>query len=214
MAESPDERAPGAVGADGPAVAWAGAVLCGGASRRMGRDKALIVVDGRPLAGRVADALTDAGAADVSAIGGDRAGLTAAGLDHVPDAWPGEGPLGGVVTALRWASRAPGAADVVVVAACDLVAPAAGALRATVDALARDVDGDVAVPVVGERRQWVHAAWRVRCERLLMTQFERGERAIHAAVTGARLTVVDVAGVAADLVADADLPTDLRPPGE
>ena len=36
-------------------VPFSGAVLCGGSSRRMGRDKATLLVDGVPMAGRVAD---------------------------------------------------------------------------------------------------------------------------------------------------------------
>src|SRR5262245_1565825 len=93
---------------------FSGAVLTGGASRRMGRDKALVEVDGRPMAGRVAAALREAGAAEVQAIGGDAAGLGELGLDVVPDRFPGEGPLGGIVTALSAASQ-----PVTVVVACD-----------------------------------------------------------------------------------------------
>ncbi|WP_434127450.1 molybdenum cofactor guanylyltransferase, partial [Enterococcus faecium] len=50
---------------------FAGAVLTGGDSRRMGTDKALIEVDGGPLARRVANALRAAGADPVIAVGGD-----------------------------------------------------------------------------------------------------------------------------------------------
>jgi molybdopterin-guanine dinucleotide biosynthesis protein A len=74
---------------------WGGAVLCGGASRRMGRDKALLPLDGLPLAVRVAQALGEAGAAEVVAVGGDRDGLASWDLPAVPDRWPGEGRAGG-----------------------------------------------------------------------------------------------------------------------
>jgi molybdopterin-guanine dinucleotide biosynthesis protein A len=67
----------------------------------MGRDKAFVVVDGEPMVVRVARALQGAGAAEVVAVGGDEAGLSAVGLAHLPDDHPGEGPLGGVLTALR-----------------------------------------------------------------------------------------------------------------
>jgi molybdopterin-guanine dinucleotide biosynthesis protein A/rhodanese-related sulfurtransferase len=91
-----------------------GAVLTGGASRRMGADKALIPVGGTPMARRVAAALTAAGVASVVCIGGDAGRLGALGLVVVPDRWPGLGPLGGLATAL--AAAPPGA---VLVAGCD-----------------------------------------------------------------------------------------------
>src|SRR5436305_1678226 len=64
---------------------------------------------------RVATALRDAGARSVMAVGGDVAGLHALGLDARLDPRQGDGPLGGVVTALELAED-----PVVVVLATDL----------------------------------------------------------------------------------------------
>ena len=130
---------------------WTGVVLAGGASTRMGRDKALIQVDGTPMACRVADALAAAGASEVLCIGGDEHTLRAAGLDHRADEDPGAGPLAAVVTALHHAAH-----DVVFIGACDLLDPDAEAIRATVDALA---DHDAAVPTDGTNAQPLHAAY-------------------------------------------------------
>jgi molybdopterin-guanine dinucleotide biosynthesis protein A len=184
-------------------VAFAGAVLCGGASRRMGSDKALLEVDGRAMAVRVADALAAAGGRPVRAVGGDAAGLAALGLDVVPDLDPGEGPLGGIVTALA-ALRA----EVVFVASCDLVDPSPGAVSATVAALATSPTALVAVPVVTGRRQWMHAAWRAGAAAPLRAAFTAGERAVHAAVAAGGLPVVELA-LPGPAVADADTPADL-----
>lgn len=194
-------------------TAFSGAVLCGGASRRMGRDKALLEVEGQAMAVRVAAALVDAGADPVVAVGGDADALAAVGLEVVADETPGEGPLGGLVTALAVAPR-----PIVFAAACDLVSPSASAIAATVDALVAEPEdtGDtgqrglpaVAVPVVGGRRQWMHAAWRTAAERPLRAAFAAGERAVHAAVAAGRLRVVDLELPDA-AVADADSPADL-----
>src|SRR5690606_32897540 len=67
-----------------PPVPVAGAVLTGGASRRMGTDKALLEVDGRPLARRLAEVLAAAGCDPVWCQGGDEPALRALGLDVVP----------------------------------------------------------------------------------------------------------------------------------
>ena len=212
---------------------FVGAVLCGGRSRRMGRDKALVEVDGRPMAVRVAEALAAAGAADVVAVGGDAGRLRAHGLTTVPDRWPGAGPLGGILTALgheaagddtddgdagnggNGGDAGPGegpAADIVLVAGCDLVAPSPDAMAATVAALAADPAAAVATPVLAGRRRWDQAAWRrSRARDALAWQFEAGERAVHSSVAGARLAVVDVHGLAAEALADADTPAELPP---
>jgi molybdenum cofactor guanylyltransferase len=187
---------------------FAGAVLCGGASRRMGRDKALIDVDGRALAARVAEVLAAAGARRVVAVGGDLAALRAAGLDAVPDDDPGEGPLGGILTALAHLAGGGPAAEIVFVGACDLVSPDPDAVRSTVAALAASPGAAVAVPVAGGRRQWLHAAWRPGVRPPLAAAFAAGERSVHGAVALARLRVATLA-LAPEPVADADTPADL-----
>jgi molybdopterin-guanine dinucleotide biosynthesis protein A len=185
------------------AVPFHGAVLCGGASRRMGTDKAQLELDGRPLARRVADALVAAGARSVVAIGGDEAGLARLGLAVVPDAHPGEGPLGAILTALEVHAQE----DVlVVVLACDLVDPDASAIRAVVAHGQRE-EADVAMPVVDGRRHLHHAVWHTRARHPLRAAFDAGERAPKRAI--ATLRVAEVPGIAARSVRDVDDPAAL-----
>jgi molybdopterin-guanine dinucleotide biosynthesis protein A len=78
----------------------AGFVLAGGASRRMGRDKALLEVHGEALAQRLARVLTEAGCDPVRIVG-NQPELASLGLPVVPD--PPDAPrhpLSGVVAAL------------------------------------------------------------------------------------------------------------------
>lgn len=163
----------------------------------MGRDKALLEVDGAPMAVRVARALREAGAREIVAVGGSDE-LAALGLRLVPDEAPGAGPLGGIITAF---GALPD--DVVLVVSCDLVTPSAAAMRRTVDALA----ADVAVPSQpGGPPQWMHAAWRRSTEGPLRRCFAAGERSIHRAVAAAGLAVTPVDGIEAVALADADTP--------
>ncbi len=184
---------------------FTGAVLTGGASRRMGRDKALVEVGGRALAAIAAGALVDAGAdGPVLAIGGEGGALAHLGLEAVADDHPGEGPLGGVLTAL---ARAPH--DLVVVLACDVPGADPAAVRHVVAALAATPEADVAVPVLDDgRHQPLHAAWRRSALSEVRAAFERGERAVHRVLDD--LVVVRVRGVAPEAVADVDSPADLQ----
>jgi len=182
-----------------------GAVLCGGASRRMGRDKALVPIDGVALARRVADALVAGGCSRVLAVGGDGPALVALGLEPVPDRWPGEGPLGGLATALGAANEG----DVLVLAPCDLLHPSAAAVATLLAAL--DGPEVEAVSVrVGDRVQWLPSAWRVTAGRAAQVAalVDGGDRRLDAvaAVVGPGVRTVDLNS--AD-VADADTPSDL-----
>ena len=184
------------------AGAFAGAVLAGGASRRMGHDKATTPVGGLPLAAAAARALRAAGADPVLAVGGDAAALAVLGTTTVADDHPGAGPLGGVLTALRH-SRA----ELVVVLACDLPWAGAEAVRRVVAALAGASAADWAAPELDGRRQPLHAAWRRRARPRLQAAFDDGERSVAAAM--AQLPGVVVGGVDPIALVDVDDPPQL-----
>lgn len=191
-----------------PVPAFDGYVLCGGTSRRMGRDKAFVPIDGVAMARRVADALRSAGARRVVAVGGDAGALRELGLATRPDRWPGEGPLGGLVTSLG--DDDPSAAPVAVVLSCDLTGPDPRWIERTVQALV-EAASDGAVPVVDGRQQWLHAAWDRRVAAILGDVFRAGERSLAGAALSLRIATVE--GVAPDAVHDADRPGDLPPGG-
>jgi molybdopterin-guanine dinucleotide biosynthesis protein A len=157
----------------------------------MGTDKAFVEVGSRPMVRRVVDALVEAGCSEVTAVGGDRARLLALGLDVVDDRWPGEGPLGGLVTAIEVASSR--GADVVLVAGCDLPFLTGRSLADLVTS-ARGPDIDVALAHSG-RDEPLCAAWRVAsCGPVLQRAFGTGERAVHRAMAPLRLRRVAVDG--------------------
>jgi molybdopterin-guanine dinucleotide biosynthesis protein A len=99
----------------------------------MGRDKALVLVDGVAMSARVRAALLGGGCSPVVAIGGRPAALGPLGFEVVPDEFPGEGPLGGVITALTHQPTA----HAVLVAACDLPQLSATTVQALRRGLAR-----------------------------------------------------------------------------
>jgi molybdopterin-guanine dinucleotide biosynthesis protein A len=165
----------------------------------MGTDKAFIEVGGRPLVLRVVETLRSAGADPVAAIGGDLDRLRALGVDAYPDREAGQGPLGGIVTALEVLD-----AEIVFVAACDLIALSDEAVREVLDAMTPDAD---AVVPRSDRLEPLLAAYRHRCLPHLRDELEGGERAPHRAVEG--LAVVQVRLHDANALRDADSPGDL-----
>lgn len=126
-----------------------GVILAGGESTRMGTDKALFELHGRPMAGWVADAMTGF---DQVVIVGRRGGI--AGLEAVPDLHPrAAGPLSGLQTALT-VFRSP-----VVVVAVDqpLVRPV------TLARLAELAAGNETAICVDGRPQVTCAAYATTC---------------------------------------------------
>jgi len=77
----------------------AGFVLAGGKSSRMGRDKALLDINGESLIARATRLLQSV--VDDAVVIASTSGYESLGLRSVADDFPGYGPLGGIATALH-----------------------------------------------------------------------------------------------------------------
>jgi molybdenum cofactor guanylyltransferase len=173
-----------------------GAVLCGGRSSRMGTDKASLVVGGVAMARRVADALAAGGCSPVIAVGGSPSLAASLGLAHLPDAFPGHGPLGGIITAAT--QETP-----VVVAACDLP----GLTPTTVSALIAALDRHHAAVARTARPEPLCAAWSRFAIDQLDVRFGQGERAVYRCLDGLDVGWVAVAD---DELRNVNTPDDLE----
>jgi molybdopterin-guanine dinucleotide biosynthesis protein A len=152
-----------------------GVILAGGASRRMGTDKAFIEVAGRPMVLRVGDAMLAAGCETVFCQGGDVARLGLIGLRAQPDPEPDAGPLVAIRTALESAGRS------ILVAACDLVDLDAGSLQAVIEAGSSEPAPTVAVAVADGRSHLV-SLWAVEALQPLAGLIDDGVSGYRAAL--------------------------------
>jgi molybdopterin-guanine dinucleotide biosynthesis protein A len=179
-----------------------GLVLCGGASRRMGRDKALLPFGDEVLAARVRRVLLQV-TPDVRYVAREGQALPLEGV-VVRDPAEGLGPLAAVAAGLTAADGA-----LVVVASCDLPLLTA----AVVERLLEDVAGhDACVPWVGGQPVPDCAVYDARAaapaaERLLAA----GERRLRALPAALRTRTLDEAALRAidptlDAFRDCDTP--------
>lgn len=180
----------------------AGMLLTGGASRRMGFDKAMIDVGGVPNALRLAGALGQV-AGPLVEVGPGRSGLPA-----VSEEPPGAGPL--VALCAGWdALVACGCAGPVLVVACDLAFLTAEALAV----LSGWPGVSSALPVVGGRPQPLCARWSqadMEVARELVVAGERSMKALLARAAVEMLSEVVWPGDPRRVFADVDTPQDLR----
>lgn len=154
-----------------PGEPLSGVILAGGASRRMGRDKALLDFDGQPLIARIAGRLAGLCAEVIIAAGacGRFAGLA----DRcVEDVYPGVGTLGGLHAGLLAARR-----NAVAVVACDMpfvdprVLARMAALAPTADLVILRHEGHV---------EPLHAIYRKSCLSVIEATILSGERCAYA----------------------------------
>jgi molybdopterin-guanine dinucleotide biosynthesis protein A len=157
----------------------------------MGRNKALIGIDGVPMAARVAGALRDAGCASVVAYGGDPVELGVLGLPVVSDRYPGSGPLGGVLGALELFAGADVSIAGVFVVACDLPALTGPDLVGMIAAARANPDAEVVVARTSGIEPTC-AIWNPHAVDPLRGWFEDGERALHVAIGRLSAVVVDL----------------------
>ncbi len=180
----------------------AAVLLTGGASRRMGFDKALLPVGGAPNALRLGRLL----ASQVSLA--LEVGPGRSGLPWVTETLPGGGPLVAMGAGAA-ALRARGHEGPALVLACDL--PLVD--EAVVGFLARwPVAGSV-VPVVGGHPQPLCARWSAEDLQAAHLLAQAGERSMKALLRRPGISWADEAcwppGVTAASFADADTPADV-----
>jgi molybdopterin-guanine dinucleotide biosynthesis protein A len=145
-----------------PRYAAGGYVLVGGQSKRMGQDKALLVLGGQLLALRTVERVRPV-VAEVKLVGSP-ARYPHLGVPVVADAAGGKGPLGGIVAALR-----DTAFDWNLVVACDLPYLTTRFLEWLLGQAANSGESDALVPQSEESAQPLCAAYHRRA----LPAFER-----------------------------------------
>lgn len=145
----------------------------------MGRDKALLPFRGRALAGSIAQTVETAAGSAVLVGNSELAPL--AGYPAIPDLYPGEGPLGGILTALRH-SRA----EWNLITACDMPELTAPFLLRLLEAAAQSA-ADVLLPQgPSGRLEPLCAVYHRRSLPTLEAAFGAGVRKVVAALAGLR----------------------------
>jgi molybdopterin-guanine dinucleotide biosynthesis protein A len=168
----------------GPAAPMAGVVLCGGRSTRMGTDKALLEMEGRPLVVHVAARLARV-ADPVFLASGHPGGLPQLGelpYPEVADEVAAGGPLAGLVAGLAASPR-----DLTAILAVDMpfASPAVFLL------LAGGIgSADAAVPVTENGPQPLHAVYARAALPALREALAHRRLALRAALACLRVRLV------------------------
>ena len=139
-----------------PGPSFSLAIIAGGQSRRMGRDKAFVELAGKPLIQHVIERSADLGQAETILITNQPALYAHLGLPMHQDILPNKGSLGGIYTALARA-KSP---DVLVLA-CDMPFVNRSLLRFMIEQI--NDETDIVVPTVDGYPQGLHAIYRKTC---------------------------------------------------
>lgn len=169
-----------------------GYVLAGGASSRFGRDKALVRFGETPLLLQIVK-LAQTCTADVTVVaGGQKYGELGGELKIVEDRWPGEGPLGGIITALEHTAATGPMTPWNLILSCDMPFLSSEWLQFLVDrARASAAEIQVILPHSTHGPEPLCACYRSDAAGALKTVFERGVRKVTQALKQVRTEVLD-----------------------
>jgi molybdopterin-guanine dinucleotide biosynthesis protein A len=172
----------------GTSARVAGYVLGGGGSTRFGRDKALAQIDGKLMLIRMRELLdgVTTGVRVVAATG-KYASLEA---DLVTDRWPGEGPLGGIITALLATAETRGGREWNLILSCDMPFLTREWLVYLVERALASSAGVVASKSE-HGLEPLCACWRTSAAGKLQRDFEGGVRKITDAMKHLEMEVLD-----------------------
>jgi molybdenum cofactor guanylyltransferase len=166
----------------------AGYVLAGGGSTRFGQDKALAEIGGRTMLLRMHELLGRvAGNVTVIAAPEKYASLR---VKCVADRWPGEGPLGGILTALEDAGARNEKSEWNLIISCDMPFLTQDWLRFLATRAAKS-NAQVVFPHSASGPEPLCACWRTGAAAKLRSGFERGVRKVTEGIALLRSEVLD-----------------------
>lgn len=165
-----------------------GYVLVGGVSSRFGRDKAFAELGGQPMYTRMLNLLAEAGVYRAHLIG-DPEKYGSLGVTYIPDLWPGEGPLEGIITALAYNESAC-ETEYNIIVGCDMPFLTKDWLTFLLER-ARKSDAEVVVPKSARGWEPLCACWRTDAVEMLLPLFKSGTRKITEALNVLHVEVLD-----------------------
>jgi len=166
----------------------AGYVLAGGGSTRFGRDKALVEVGGMPIIARMIE-LLESVTTQVKIVAAPSK-YAAFGAENVEDRWPGEGPLGGIITALEDAAKGPADCEWNLIVSCDMPFLTREWLAFLGERAAKS-KAQVVFPHSASGPEPLCACWQTGAAAELRSGFERGVRKVTEGIALLRAEVLD-----------------------
>jgi molybdopterin-guanine dinucleotide biosynthesis protein A len=167
-----------------------GYVLAGGGSTRFGRDKALVEVGGTPMLKRMIELLRRV-TKEVKIVAAANKYATF-GAAVVEDRWPGEGPLGGIITALEDAAHTTAGPEWNLILSCDMPFLTREWLD-FLDERAVRSKAQVVFPHSTSGPEPLCACWQTAAAAKLRSGFERGVRKVTQGIALLRAEVLDEA---------------------
>jgi molybdenum cofactor guanylyltransferase len=169
-------------------VGVGGYILAGGGSTRFGRDKALVVIGGKPMLARMIELLQSVPMK--GKVIAAREKYSALGAEIIEDRWPGEGPLGGIITALEDAAKSAARPEWNVILSCDMPFLTPEWTRYVATRAARSA-AQVILPHSTGGPEPLCACWRTDAAETLRVAFEKGVRKVTDGVALLRSEVLD-----------------------
>jgi len=162
--------------------------LAGGGSTRFGRDKALVKVGGMPMLKRMIEVVRSV--TRQMKIVATPGKYDAFGVEIVEDRWPGEGPLGGIITALEDAARSTAPPEWNLILSCDMPF-LTGEWLAFLGERAVKSKAQVVFAHSASGPEPLCACWRTDAAAELRRGFERGVRKVMEGIALLRAEVLD-----------------------
>jgi len=172
-----------------PTSSIAGYVMAGGKSKRFGQDKARVRLGGEMMLTRTCHLVNEV-TGSVNVVADRESRYADSDLWVVEDRWPGEGPLGGILTALSATAETDRGRDWNLIVSCDMPFLTREWLAYLIGrALASKAQ--VVLPHSASGPEPLCACWRTEAAETLQAAFERGVRKVTEGISLLRAEVLD-----------------------